>query len=132
MLIDVTFCDQIRIENSGKHLLIGVYPGDVMTVSQIPGTVHLSAWVKVRDLPAGAYSFEMTFLSPQASLTSPSPFYGAVNISHPGMPATMFSGPTSIPLSDVGFVTVRLKLTNALNFVVCDQIAGKIFVGKQA
>lgn len=132
MIIDVTFCDQVRVENNGKLLLIGVYPGDVMMVSQIPGTVHFSAWAKVRDLSEGVYSFEMTFLSPQSSLTSPDPYFGSVTITRPGMPATMFSGPASVPLSEPGFVSLRLKLTNAFGHVVCDQVAGKMFIGKQA
>ncbi|WP_426239927.1 hypothetical protein [Pararhizobium sp. DWP1-1-3] len=131
MNIDVTFCDQVRNETNGKIFLIGVYPADVMMVSQIPGNVHVSAWVKVRDLQVGAYDFEMSFLSPQASLQSPTPYYANVFISHYGIPATMHSGPASIPLSEPGFVTLRLKITDALQNVVCDQVAGKIFIGKQ-
>ncbi|NKM11481.1 hypothetical protein GFL85_10600 [Rhizobium laguerreae] len=102
-----------------------------MSVSQIPGSVHLTAWIKVRDLPAGNYSFEMAFLSPQASLVSPSPYFGSVNVIHPDMPAIVYAGPASVPLSEPGFIAVRLKMTNAYQQVVFDQVAGSIFVGKQ-
>jgi hypothetical protein len=38
------FCDDIRLEASGKQILIGVYPGDIVLQS-FPATIAISSWV---------------------------------------------------------------------------------------
>lgn len=129
MQVDVIFCDQVRIENNGKHMLVGVYPHDVMTVTQVPGAILVSAWIKVQDLPMGDYDFEMTFLSPQVPL-SPPPYFGRVHVSNPSAATIMFSGPANIPLSEEGVVSVLLKMTGAANEIVVDQVAGRLSVIK--
>lgn len=46
------FCDDIREETSGKHILIGVYSGE-MNVNAGPAVVSLSVWVQIYGLAAG-------------------------------------------------------------------------------
>jgi hypothetical protein len=38
------FCDDIRYENNGKQILIGVYTGDIL-ISQIPAIISLAVWI---------------------------------------------------------------------------------------
>lgn len=45
---NVIICDQIRKEDSGKHLLIGVYPNNIQFPS-FPAKIDLSVWVQFRD-----------------------------------------------------------------------------------
>lgn len=38
------FCDDIRFENNGKQILIGVYTGDILP-AQFPAVISISMWV---------------------------------------------------------------------------------------
>lgn len=55
------FCDDIRQENNGKVLLIGVY-ADNLQVSHMPARLPLSAWIRLYDLPQGASKLVLRFL----------------------------------------------------------------------
>ncbi len=48
---EVLFCDDIRIEQSGKHILIGVYPSDLV-VPQIPFVLPVALWIRVHEMDA--------------------------------------------------------------------------------
>jgi hypothetical protein len=56
--VTVLLCDDIRTENTGKHILIGVYPSDISPV-QIPAQINLAAFLIVGKptLPAGKHNF---------------------------------------------------------------------------
>lgn len=45
---NVIICDQVRKEESGKHLLIGVYPENIL-FSSFPGKIVLTPWVQISD-----------------------------------------------------------------------------------
>lgn len=130
MQVDVVFCDFVRTETNGKHLLVGVYPGDVVMATHIPGPIQVTAWARVRDLPVGRHQFEMSYYSPQESLVAAATFNGVVEVLYDGMASTLYSGPASIFVEKIGYITVRVKITSSQQQVIGDQIAGKIFVGK--
>lgn len=48
-------CDDIRVEQSGKAILIGVYPGNVIGVVRVPQRVQFSCYMEVM------YNEETTF-----------------------------------------------------------------------
>jgi hypothetical protein len=48
----VTFCDDIRFENTGKGILIGVYSEDLVA-SHLPQVTPLSFWARIGELPVG-------------------------------------------------------------------------------
>lgn len=56
------FCDDIRQEGNGKHILIGVYGNDLVPGS-LPATFPLSLWLKVDDPPLGLRKFKFTLKS---------------------------------------------------------------------
>jgi hypothetical protein len=53
-------CDDIRQENNGKKLLIGVY-NDLM-VPSLPTSTGLSFWMRFKDPPLGAHVIEFSLL----------------------------------------------------------------------
>ncbi|WP_138509617.1 hypothetical protein [Maricaulis alexandrii] len=55
---DAVFCDDIREEKSGKHVLVGVYP-EAVGFDSLPKTVNLSAFVTFRGLVEA--KFEVKF-----------------------------------------------------------------------
>lgn len=55
-------CDDIRIENNGKYLLIGVYSGTIKTRKPLPVTLStLSFWIQIdlRRLDYGDYDVRL-------------------------------------------------------------------------
>ncbi|CAN7256713.1 hypothetical protein [Neorhizobium tomejilense] len=130
MQIDVVFCDLIRTEVNGKQLLIGVYPGDVIMATHIPGPIHVAAWARVRELPVGKHQFEISFFSPQDSVRTAASFNGTIEVAFAGMISTIHAGPAVIHVDEIGFINVQLKVTTAQGRIIGDQFAGKIFVGK--
>jgi hypothetical protein len=53
--ITVLICDDIRIENNGKALLIGVY-SDAIAISDFPANLKLSFWTTIEVLKVGSAS----------------------------------------------------------------------------
>ncbi len=50
-------CDQVRKEDSGKHLLLGVYPIDIL-VPDFPSTIALVLWMQLYVDRNGAFDVE--------------------------------------------------------------------------
>lgn len=48
----VVFCDDIRFENNGKAIIIGVYTEDLVP-SSLPQLMHMSFWVRMLGIPEG-------------------------------------------------------------------------------
>lgn len=61
----VIFCDDIRQEVSGKHLIVGAYSGNLIP-SGIPGTFPLSVLIKIQGLE-GRHRFVLRLLAPDGS-----------------------------------------------------------------
>lgn len=57
----IIFCDDIRIEANGKHILVGVYLANLVPAA-LPQSLALSIWVRLRGLVAGVHnvSFKVT------------------------------------------------------------------------
>lgn len=61
----VFFCDDVRQEVSGKHVLIGTYTGNLIP-GAVPSTFPMSIVVKVQGL-TGKHSFSMQLLAPDGT-----------------------------------------------------------------
>lgn len=62
MRTDAIFCDDVRPEASGKQILIGVYPNDL--VSHVtPSTFPLALWIRLHGLKASSRKFELKLKS---------------------------------------------------------------------
>lgn len=63
---ETIFCDDIRIENTGKHILIGVYGVDLLP-SFLPVNVTLGAWVRFSGLEKGQKRYSLRLKGPSGS-----------------------------------------------------------------
>jgi hypothetical protein len=57
----VVFCDDIRREDSGKMLLIGVY-GNAVIYRSLPAEAGLSAWIVLDQLQEGDFDFHCKYV----------------------------------------------------------------------
>jgi hypothetical protein len=59
----VILCDQVRTENNGKLLLIGVY-SDVIVVPRLPLPIQLTLAIEVRVVQTGTFKFSIDVTDP--------------------------------------------------------------------
>ena len=55
----LVFCDDIRREDSGKHILVGVYGSNII-LNSFPSTFFMSVWFKMLRPPKGDHKFLFT------------------------------------------------------------------------
>jgi hypothetical protein len=55
---DVLVCDDIRTEDNGKQILIGVYTGNIL-LNEFPASLLLSFWIDVNQPVAGQVPFQI-------------------------------------------------------------------------
>lgn len=60
---ETVFCDDIRQEITGKHILIGVYGADLVP-GILPATFPIGMWIRFSGLQVGRHKFEMRLLDP--------------------------------------------------------------------
>lgn len=76
-IASVVLCEDIRIEDTGKHLLIGVYLNDIV-VSQFDAPIVLRLWVQFYPDKDGDLSLELRM---KGTAIDESPlFRGVINI----------------------------------------------------
>lgn len=129
MHIETIFCDLVRTENNGKHLLVGVYASNAMFVPYIPGGITISAFSRVTELPAGIHQVEARIYSPHDKDEPANVFTSTINIRYPELPTPVITGPAQLHLQDIGFVTLKVKVSTEQGDVF-DVEAGSLFVGK--
>ncbi len=57
-------CEDIREEKTGKHMLVGVFSGDNIQVSHMPGNMAIACYMKVRILEAGTHELRVRIAGP--------------------------------------------------------------------
>lgn len=65
-------CDSVRTEDNGKHILIGVYSGDIV-FAKFPARVSFTYWVQlIPPVQSGEVAFDMKIKAPgfKAPMTS--------------------------------------------------------------
>lgn len=100
-------CDDIRIEDNGKAIIIGVYVGDIL-VSEFPASLRLGFWVQWKNDAeiVGKTDFEMQIevegheekIRSQGSFNGPLIAGADIFITAVGAPVT-FRKPTSLKVS---------------------------------
>lgn len=106
--IEAVFCDDIRREDNGKMLLIGVYTEGVAVVA-FPAGFSISVWLKLTGLPLGdsALSFRLMVNGVQ-HLTGTAPF----QITDATKPLNLFFPGLPINIDRTGRVEVDMSLSN--------------------
>ncbi|MBY3136287.1 hypothetical protein HFO30_31635 [Rhizobium laguerreae] len=129
MQIDTIFCDQVRNEINSKHILVGVYPADYISVPVLPGSVYLSTYTRVRGLPYGPHQFQVRFHNSTDPLTPTAVFDTSADVTQSELPTTLVAGPIALIVETPGFVTVRIQIIDPFGFsAVFD--AGRVFIAK--
>lgn len=57
-LHNLILCDDVRVEDNSKHILIGVYTNGVM-LKQMPGTLAVTLWLIVSISEAGKHTIQI-------------------------------------------------------------------------
>jgi hypothetical protein len=87
---DVVFCDEIRQEITGKFIMIGAYPGDLIP-GTIPGSFPMAVFLRVHGLAGGPHQFSFKVMNPSAEVAFAQE--GEVNLEIPDFPMVLiFSG----------------------------------------
>ncbi|MFD9902608.1 DUF6941 family protein [Mesorhizobium sp. NPDC059025] len=59
---EILFCDDVRQEASGKHILIGVFGTDILP-SNLPGVLPLAMYLRVFGMTKGDHHFRITLVT---------------------------------------------------------------------
>lgn len=100
-------CDEIRREDTGKYILIGVYVSEIL-VDRLPAGLQLSFWLIITVDTDQPRAFEMRLVGPgEAQLMR-----GAVTASFAkaGGPYGLPLGPAPIQLQSVGRLRLEVQL----------------------
>ena len=68
-LIAAIICDDVRREDNGKAILIGVYPTDVV-VEKLPSNANFALWACVKVDRIGAVPFEFRYVGTKGTVVS--------------------------------------------------------------
>jgi hypothetical protein len=129
MQIETIFCDFVRAEHGSKHILVGVYPSDYVSVPALPGPVILSAYTRIRGLALGLHRFQFRFHSSSDPLTPTATFDTVAEVGQTELPTTLVIGPVELKVERPGFFAVRIEITDPRgNAIVYD--AGRVLITK--
>lgn len=56
---EILFCDDVRQEANGKHILIGVFGTDILP-SRLPGVLPLAFYLRIFGMTKGDHQFKIT------------------------------------------------------------------------
>ena len=104
-LLNCIHCEEVRLDATGKHFLIGVTPGG-LAVPSFPANVPMSLYMEFQPLEKGAYQLEMEF-------SGPGPGRGGMKI---GMevestiePVAVFTPRLELAVSEPGIQTLKIR-----------------------
>ncbi|MDF1599684.1 hypothetical protein PZ895_07830 [Mesorhizobium sp. YIM 152430] len=100
---ETVFCDDVRLENTGKHILIGVYGSDIVP-GVMPANLGISLWTRVYGLAKGKHHFHMVLSGP----TGRSKFEatGDTDITSSDAPAVFAMAGLPVEVPSAGEITV--------------------------
>lgn len=104
----VVFCDDIRLESTGKYILIGVYTGQ-MSLLLGPTLVTLATWIEISDLAEGTRIVDLKVLfgdTGKEELVSSASFSIAVTM--PELPAYLW--PTGLHFDSKNGGTLKVSV----------------------
>jgi hypothetical protein len=102
-------CDDIRIENNGKYLLIGVYSGTIRLRRPLPATLPtLSFWIQI-DLQEADYgSYELRLLDPRKRQAAH--FQGPARFARVEEPGVLICQTGPVTLSSYGTYSIEFGM----------------------
>lgn len=109
------FCDDIRQEISSKHILVGVYSGD-MIPPNFPSFVTLALWVTVVGLEVGTHPFKIVATAPNGTPCIQNE--NVVHVRDGSRPTIFILGASVFSVDRTGDIVVTLSLSNGQPFEV--------------
>jgi hypothetical protein len=64
---EILFCDDVRQEANGKHILIGVFGADILP-TMLPGVLPLAIYLRVFGMTKGDHHFRITLTTNDGDL----------------------------------------------------------------
>ncbi|ANL45820.1 hypothetical protein AMC87_CH01095 [Rhizobium phaseoli] len=107
MLASTVFCDDIRIENSGKHIIVGAYPSGIAHPGGLPDTVEFMVWLQIFGLPLGKRHLEFALVPPGGREVL---FSSEAGVNVDWLPVTAPLGPFSIPIEKFGDIEAYVSV----------------------
>ena len=105
---NVIICDQVRKEDNGKHLLLGVYPADVL-VSDFPTTIALVLWMQLYVDTTGEFDFEFRIQKDKKRISRTK---GTLNVEDHLYPATITLPPALIEIDGECTLSFQIREKN--------------------
>lgn len=107
------FCDDIRLENSGKHLLIGVYTSKLV-VPELPWNATLATWVSLSGLGSGTHSIQFIVEYVTADSTRViGDVSSELTIEQPDVQTILSPTGLAVPIDAEGFIRLLVKIDGA-------------------
>lgn len=101
------FCDDLRREDTGKAILIGVYADDLVP-NTLPTQFPLSIWVKVTGLDSGSYPFALRVSFPGADKQAE--IRGDIEVKKPNEATSFFLAGLQARVTQPGLIKVELEV----------------------
>ena len=106
MQVEAIVCDDIRQEQSGKYILVGVYTG-VIIPAAMPVTLPLAIFLRLPLLTEGSHGVKFDFgtqnqVAVQGDLE--------LQVGNPALGTYLALGPFSVSISEPGFLKLGVEI----------------------
>lgn len=102
-------CDDVRMESSGKHILVGVYPGAIRLRKPPPISVSsLVIWMQLELTKIDYGEYELRILASRDRTLAR--FHGPARFKNTEEPATLICPTGTLTLPDYGTYRIELGL----------------------
>lgn len=112
------FCDDIRREDNGKAILIGVYTNDLIP-GTLPTNLSLSLWLDVRGIPEGHHQVKISVNPPAGEKIS---IPGEIDVHSTERPVTLMFVGVPVILSEPGLIKIFIDISGI------EVVAGQLIV----
>ena len=105
------FCDEIRREDNGKAILIGVYTDDLVP-GTMPARFPLSVWIKAKGLDVGNHPFSVKFAFP--GVEEKPEVRGEVKVGDSSAPVSLIIAGVPAEVHQAGVIRVELDVNGEI------------------
>ncbi len=109
---DLIYCDDVRIEGNGKHLIIGVYQSDLILNDPLPVALGLTLYVRIWGLGVGRHAIEFKIDMPggEEAKTDQGQLDLHLNVPMLSLPV----GPIPVTISKLGPISTKITIDGEL------------------
>lgn len=112
---DTIFCDDIRQENNGKYILIGVFGEDVVP-PEMPARFPIGIWARIYGFGKGQHKFEFSLVGPGAR--GKAQIGGILEIRDESEPAILAMAGLPIEVREVGHIKAMMRVDDGDEFEI--------------